>query len=192
MTIKSRKGLYEIVAVFKDAFNLEKFEECYIEECLDKYPYIVGDLSDGLLRLKGFSFDARKENYYKNIPAYLEKSCVFEAPYYILRRLKDETEYEKLKDKPINIIPIPNHLVIDKENFDKESLNLESSKKNKPNIILDINRINEVPLGKLPLDLKENDEVLDNNVTTVVASEGFVPVKREFNNRKNYRKKGRN
>ena len=166
MTIKSRKGLYEIVAVFKDAFNLEKFEECYIEECLDKYPYIVGDLSDGLLRLKGFSFDARKENYYKNIPAYLEKSCVFEAPYYILRRLKDESEYEKLKDKPINIIPIPNHLVIDKENFDKENLNLES--------------------------LKENDEVVDNNVTTVVASEGFVPVKREFNNRKNYRKKGRN
>lgn len=188
MVIKSRKGTYELVAVFKDAFNLEKFEECYIEECLDKYPYIVGDLSDGLLRLKGFSLDGKKDNYYKNMRSYIEKSCVFEAPYYILRRIKNLKEVESLESKEPNVVPVPQHLVLNKENFDKENLVLESSSKNKPNIILDLNRINEVPLGQLPDDLKDDKEQAD-DVTTVVASDGFVPVKREFNNRKKNRKR---
>lgn len=83
---------------------------------------------------------------------------------------------------------MPQHLVLNKENFDKENLVLESSSKNKPNIILDLNRINEVPLGQLPDDLKDDKEQAD-DVTTVVASDGFVPVKREFNNRKKNRKR---
>ncbi len=190
MVIKSRKGIYELVSVFKDAFNLEKFEEAYIEECFDKYPYIVGDLSDGLLRLKGFTTDSKKENYYKDIPSYIEKSCVFEAPYYVLRRTKNANEIDSLKDKEVNNIPTPKHLVIEKENYDKENLILENSNKNKPKIVLDMNRINEVPLGKLPSELAVNEDEKD-DVTTVVASEGFVPPKRDFNNnRKKNRRRG--
>lgn len=186
MVIKSRKGNYELVTVFKDAFNLEKFEEAYIEECFDKYPFIVGDLSDNILRLKGFSLEPKRPNYYKNIDNYLAKSCAFEAPYYILRRIKNPNELESLKDKEPQIIALPKRESITKENFDKDSLVLEQSEKNKPNIVLDLNRINEVPLGKLPADLKMTEDREENNVTTVVASEGFVPIKRE---RRNNRKK---
>lgn len=59
MVFKSKKGYYEIITNFKNAFNLANFEEAYIEECFDKYPYVVGDLSDNILRLKGFSTDAK-------------------------------------------------------------------------------------------------------------------------------------
>lgn len=189
MVIKSKKGNYELVTVFKDAFNLEKFEEAYIEELFDKYPYIVGDISDDILRLKGFSLDPKKPNYYKNINQYIAKSCNYECPYYVLRRIKDLHELESLKDKTPDIKQQEEHFTLEKENFDKESLVLESTPKSKPHIVIDINRINEVPIGKLPQDLKIEDEK-EENVTSIVSSEGFVPVKREYN-RKNNRKKDR-
>lgn len=182
MVVISKKGNYELMAVFKDAFNQELFEEAYIEELFDKYPYIVGDLSDGLLRLKGFSLDPKKPNYFKNIKLYIEKSCAFECPYYILRRIKDKNEITSLKETKPNVVSTPSHLTIEKENFDKETLVLETSKKNRPNIVLDLNRINNVPIGKLPQDLKTEEEKED-NTTSVVASDGFVPVKRDFNSR---------
>ena len=54
MLIDSRKGRYKVESNYRDAFRLEAFEEKYIEECFDKYLYIVGDISSGILRLKGF------------------------------------------------------------------------------------------------------------------------------------------
>ena len=57
MVFKSKKGYYQLIADFKKAFDIEIFEHTYVEECFDRYPYIVGDLSDGKLRLKGFTTD---------------------------------------------------------------------------------------------------------------------------------------
>jgi len=54
MLIKSSKGLYKVEKNYREAFNLEMFQDKYIEECFDKYQYIVGDFSSNILRLKGF------------------------------------------------------------------------------------------------------------------------------------------
>ncbi len=188
MIIKSKKGNYELLTIFKNSFDLEKFEEAYIEECFDKYPYIVGDISDGILRLKGFSVDSKKSNYYKNIDTYISKSCAFEAPYYILRRIKNPVELETLKDKEPNVIAIPNRETLEKENFDKDSLILESSIKNKPNIVLNIERINNISIGQLPQELRNSDDK-EENITTVVSSDGFVPIKREHHHTHKKRKR---
>ncbi len=192
MVFKSKKGYYEIITNFKNAFNLANFEEAYIEECFDKYPYVVGDLSDNILRLKGFSTDAKNSNFYKNIDTYIEESCAFEAPYYVLRRITSDDEYKRIeaKNKPVNEGKEIVHKTLEKENFDKESLVLESTPKAKPRIVLDSNKFNKVPIGVLPADLKEGTEVEEKTVTVITASEGFVP-KPKNNNFNNNRKRNR-
>ena len=45
MLIDSKKGKYKVESNYRDAFRLEVFEEKYIEECFDRYLYIVGDIS---------------------------------------------------------------------------------------------------------------------------------------------------
>ena len=45
MIIDCKKGKYIVETNFRDAFRLDVFEEKYIEECFDKYIYIVGDIS---------------------------------------------------------------------------------------------------------------------------------------------------
>ena len=199
MVFKCKKGYYELIKNFKDAFNLATFEEDYIEECYDKYPYIVGDLSDGLLRIKGFSTDSKSPNFFKNIDKYITESCAFEAPYFVLKRIHNDEEYNKLeaKNTPVDLGPEINHLVIQKENFDKESLVLESHPAKKPNIILDMNRINSIPKGTLPSDLRDNDDNEEKTTTTVSSSDGFVPVKRNNNqyhnkNKNNNKRKNNN
>lgn len=191
MVFKSKKGYYEMLVNFKDAFNLTIFEEAYIEECFDKYPYVVGDLSDNILRLKGFSTDAKSPNFFRNIEKYIEESCAFEAPYYILRRVHSEEEYKNLeaKNKPVDLGKPIAHQTLEKENFDKETLVLESTPKEKPRIVLDPNKLNRVPIGTLPSELKEGIEPEEKTVTVITASEGFVPnQKRPFNNNNNRKK----
>lgn len=182
MVFQSKKGYYQLLEDFKNAFNKEIFEEYYIEECLDKYPYVVGDLSDGKLRLKGFNNDPKSPSFIKNLSKYLENSCVFEAPYYVLKRVSSDKEMESLKDMKAKITPSVSHLSLEKENFDKETLVLETSTKQKPKIVLDLARINKVPLGSLPKDLKEEQGQEEKTVTTISTSEGFVPKERPRNN----------
>lgn len=195
MVFKCSKGYYELVKNFKEAFDLNVFEEAYIEECFDRYPYVVGDLSDGLLRLKGFNTDNKSPNFFKNIDRYITESCAFEAPYFILKRIHNDEEYNRLESKntPTDLGPEINHIVIQKENFDKESLVLESNSAKKPNIILDMNRINSIPKGSLPGDVNDVEEVEEKTTTTVSASAGFVPPKKNNNpNRNNKNSKNNN
>ena len=197
MVFKCKKGYYELIKNFKDAFNLANFEEAYIEECFDKYPYVVGDLSDSLLRLKGFNTDSKSPNFFKNIDKYITESCAFEAPYFILKRIHNDEEYNKLeaKNTPTDLGPEINHLVIQKENFDKDSLVLESHPGKKPNIILDMNRINAIPKGTLPSDIRDDNDTEEKTTTTVSSSDGFIPPKRNNNgnnNRNNNRNKNNN
>lgn len=199
MVFKSKKGYYQLLVDFKVAFNLEKFEEYYIEECLDKYQFIVGDLSDGALRLKGFNGDLKDSSYPRSIDKYLDISCVFEAPYYILKRITSDKEYLELEEAKVKAIETPKvkHLTLEKENFDKEGLILEFSSKNKPNIILDLARINRVPIGSLPNDLKDEKDSEEKTVTTVVSSSAeFVPKERpknfDNNRKKQFNKNNRN
>lgn len=92
MVVETKFGAYEIIKNFKDAFDIVKFEERYIEEIYDKYDVLVGDVSSGILRIKGFALDAKKlENSEANakfIPDYLSESCAYGCPFYILQRIK--------------------------------------------------------------------------------------------------------
>ncbi len=90
--IETEHGNFEIIKEHKDAFDLKAFNERYIDY-LDKYVYIVGDISAEMLRLKGFS-----QKGYDNIGDYLMESTSLNTPYYILKRLdepKVETDEEK-------------------------------------------------------------------------------------------------
>lgn len=87
MVVETIKGKYEMVKDYRNAFNKEQFEEKYIEECFDKYPYLVGDISSGLLRIKGFNETENDPNNYKRIPDYLSESCSFNCAYFILKRI---------------------------------------------------------------------------------------------------------
>lgn len=156
MLIITKKGRYKLDSNYRDAFQLEAFESKYIEECFDRYTYIVGDISSGILRLKGFDTNPQSKNYYGFIDDYLTVSCALGCPYYILKRIQSDGEFQKeqnkrseVKSEGFSIQPIV------KESFDKENILLESSGKEKPNIKIDSEKINAIPKGELTPDLKE-------------------------------------
>ncbi len=88
MIVETEFGNFEILKDYREAFDLVKFQERYVNVAFDKYTYIVGDLSSEKLRLKGFNTDAKSKNGYKRIPDYLNESCSFNCAYYILKRVK--------------------------------------------------------------------------------------------------------
>lgn len=197
MVISCKKGFYEIIKNHKNAFDLAKFEECYIEECFDKYPYIVGDISDNILRLKGFSGDNRKDNYIGRVEDYIEESCAFRCPHYILKRInKDEYDKLLLENKPMTMDYDDTPKAMEKIPFDKDSLVLESTAKTKSKIIIDLARQNKITLGTIPDSLKEsiNKDSKENTVKEQKevtyyssSSEDFDPTKinNKFANKNN-------
>lgn len=169
MVIKTTKGYYEVLKNVRDALNIQKFEDAYLEEYFDSYDYIVGDIASELLRLKGFN---SKDYSYRKIPEYLAESCVYKCGFFILRRINEE-EYKSLfeyyKENPNKELTIGDDHVtpIEKVNYDKDSLVLESTKHVKPNIVLDMNRINKVKTFPLPSYLKDDkDDIKDSKKGT--------------------------
>ena len=176
MVIKTVKGTYKIIKNYREAFNETAFIEKYIEECMDKYPFIVGDISSGILRLKGFDRDPKSKNYFGFIDDYLESSCAFGCPFYVLRRIKHEQE---LKQNDSNVVTVGefNITPIVKENFDKESIILQTTPKSKPNIVLDLKKINSLPKGTLSADLQEivkQEKTIQQPKTVVTPKEEVV------------------
>ena len=208
MIIKNEKGMYFVERNYRDAYNEEQFIEKYIEECYDKYPYLVGDVSSGILRLKGFNNDPKGPDYIGNVDDYLETSCAIGCAYYLLKRLKSDEEYEKyLKKETITTSDI--HITpIQKVAFDKEQLVLESNPKKTPNIVLDIDRVNTISKPNVSADvlafIKEDkqasmnqsyrksevkEEPKEENVTTYVSgSADFDPSKKKDFGRNNFNK----
>ena len=201
MLIKSNKGLYKLERNYRDAFNLEAFQEKYIEECFDKYQYIFGDLSSNILRLKGFDDNPNSNNYYKNIDKFIDDSCAFGCPYFVLSRIHSENEFKALEKNDSDPITTDSRFditTIKKENFDKESLVLATTPKTDVNVVIDPTKLNSIPKGTLPNDLAEiikNDKAQNNNnqrknnssaqkekepeQTFVSASPDFDPSKKE-------------
>lgn len=87
--IETTVGTYELINNYKEAFDIVKFQERYVEEIYDKYEYIVGDVSSELLRLKGFYEDFSKPQNIKDIPAYLNETCNYNTAFFILKRLNE-------------------------------------------------------------------------------------------------------
>lgn len=155
MVVKTTKGYFQILKNVKSAFNIERFEECYIEEWYDQFTYVVGDISDSKLRLKGFNENPQAKEYYEYIPDYLIEACNYKPAYFILKRItealynehKDDKETEEITKGDIEV---PH---IEKEAFDKDSLVLLHTEKNAPHIVLDMNSLNSVKTYPLPDDL---------------------------------------
>ena len=82
-----------------------------------------------------------------------------------------------------------------KENFDKESLSLNSTPKDKPKINIDMEKINSLPKGNLPDYLKDDNtskevkqakEPQVQTQTYVSSSNGFDPSKVQNRNQFNH------
>ena len=165
MVLKTPKGIYNLTHNFRDAFNMEDFLSKYIEEVFDKDLVIVGDISSGILRLKGFDSNPSSKSYVGLMEKYFNTSYVIGSPFFILKRIENDEECNKIeKDKSLSEVDTTGFTItpIEKENFDKESLVLKSTPKNRPHIVLDLRKINELPRGYLPQDLKE-EAIKENN-----------------------------
>jgi len=88
MIIDTEFGQFEMIKDYRDAFDLVKFQERYVDVAFDRYTYLVGDMSSGMLRIKGFNSDPKSPNGYKRIPDYLNESCQLNCAHYILKRMK--------------------------------------------------------------------------------------------------------
>jgi uncharacterized protein YutD len=87
--IKIDKKSFEIVKEYRDGFNEQLFKDKY-SETLDKFDVIVGDISSNILRLKGFTSKKPDSPAYVNkIPDYLNESCNYNCPYFIVKRVKN-------------------------------------------------------------------------------------------------------
>lgn len=78
---------FELIKNYRDAFDKEEFKRKYIET-FDKYDVIVGDVSSNILRLKGFTLKPSKSNHVSTIPDYLNESCNYNTPYFIVKRVR--------------------------------------------------------------------------------------------------------
>jgi len=87
--IKIDNKAFELVKEHREGFSETLFKEKYTET-LDKYDVIVGDMSSNILRLKGFTNKKPDSPFYVNmIPDYLNESCNYNCPYFIIKRVKD-------------------------------------------------------------------------------------------------------
>ncbi|MGM0436345.1 MAG: YutD-like domain-containing protein [Bacillota bacterium] len=80
--IETEFGKFELIKDYKEAFDVKTFSERYVKY-FDQYPYIVGDISADMLRLKGFNSNNENQIY-----DYLMESATPNAPYFILKRIK--------------------------------------------------------------------------------------------------------
>jgi len=84
------KNEYKVVKEYRVKFDRDLFEEKMVE-VLEKYDFLVGDFSDGSLRLKGFFSDSRRAPRSlkaSSIEDYLKKSCAYMCPHYVVEKVR--------------------------------------------------------------------------------------------------------
>ncbi|HEY8435855.1 MAG TPA: YutD family protein [Haloplasmataceae bacterium] len=86
IVIDNRK--FKLIKNYRDAFDEEEFKKKYVD-MLDKYDVIVGDISSNILRLKGFSTKPSSNSHVSTIPDYLNESCNYNSPYFIVKRVRE-------------------------------------------------------------------------------------------------------
>ncbi|SFC21557.1 Uncharacterized protein YutD [Alkalibacterium subtropicum] len=94
ITIKGDK--YRIEKNYREALDLELLEERY-SDFLEKYDYIVGDMSYGKLRLRGFYKDDVKKIPIDMRISYLEdyllEYCSFGCAYFVLENMEPNKKH---------------------------------------------------------------------------------------------------
>lgn len=87
---------YKIIEDYREALDLELLEERY-SEFLEKYDFIVGDISYDKLRLRGFYEDRNKkvpiDMRISNLEDYLLEYCSFGCKYFVLECLEQKKKY---------------------------------------------------------------------------------------------------
>lgn len=90
-TLQIKEDKYRIKTNYRDALDLELLEERY-SDLLEKYDYIVGDMSYGKLRLRGFYHDSNKkapiDMKIAHLDDYLLEYCSFGCAYFVLESLE--------------------------------------------------------------------------------------------------------
>lgn len=80
---------YKIITDFNEAFDLEEFKLRYTDY-FENYDYIVGDVSYGKLRLKGFN-SKKNENFneindFSKLDDYIKFNCAYGCKYFVLEK----------------------------------------------------------------------------------------------------------
>lgn len=87
---------YKIIEDYREALDLELLEERY-SDFLEKYDFIVGDISYEKLRLRGFYEDKNKkvpiDMRISSLEDYLLEYCSFGCKYFVLNRLEPKKKY---------------------------------------------------------------------------------------------------
>ena len=81
---------YEIIKNYRNAYDENEFVNRYTDY-FEPYDYVVGDISYGSLRLKGFydckNKKAKKINNFDYVDQYLKDNCDVDCKHFILRKV---------------------------------------------------------------------------------------------------------
>lgn len=135
-TLLLNNNKYKIVEDYREALDLELLEERY-SEFLEKYDYIVGDISYDKLRLRGFYEDNNKkvpiDMRISNLEDYLLEYCSFGCKYFVLECLEPKKKYRNKSKRKRDNRKSKNHYKEKKqknlEKFEKVKQRKEKSKK---------------------------------------------------------------
>ncbi|GEN49348.1 YutD family protein [Alkalibacterium pelagium] len=90
-TLEIAGDKYSIKENYREALDLELLEDRY-SDLLEKYDFIVGDMSYGKLRLRGFYHDSNKkapiDMKIGHLEDYLSEYCSFGCAYFVLESLE--------------------------------------------------------------------------------------------------------
>lgn len=170
---------YELVENYRDAFDEEEMNKRF-NSLLEKYDFIVGDVSDEKVRLKGFYRNDYKkapdELRIESLEDYLLEYCNFGCAYYVLKRA----------DGRKGVLPIPrkegrkpaNRRRRDSKRPDSKP---HSSRKQSPKKAEGKKNVSKKGEGKRPLNKKTDSTQPDTNRARTATK----PVmKREDNTKK--------
>lgn len=90
--IKVKDKNYQVMRNVKEALNVLELEE-KLTDYFDNFDYIVGDISYGKLRLKGFNSRTNKNfkdiNDVDKVEEYIENNCAYGCKWFMISEIKD-------------------------------------------------------------------------------------------------------
>ena len=93
---------YEVINNYKDAINIQELET-KITDYFDYFDYIVGDISYGKLRLKGFNKKDNKNyksfNDIERVDDYIKNNCAYGCRWFMIREIKEKERMEEGYDE---------------------------------------------------------------------------------------------
>ncbi|SFK60131.1 Uncharacterized protein YutD [Marinilactibacillus piezotolerans] len=186
-TLSLNGAAYKIVEEYREAIDFEMIEARYTD-FLEKYDYIVGDISYDKLRLRGFYYSKNKkvpiDMRISSLKDYLTEYCSFGCAYFVLERLepkKKQTSPSKRKSKPTqNKKNTQNKKQKNLRKFDQAKKREEKSKPENKKLNNVQNKKSFTKIGRKPqenIDKKTTSQTEENKVKTVKNQKGETKFK---------------